>query len=327
MPMYMISAIAPRAIIQAAADALTWLDPTPAEAVDTKEETRESWRIDAYTRDEEQAYGCAGIIELFIDETQSATVKKLDDKDWVAVSLEGLPAVHAGPFIVAGAHELAKGFPGRIPLWIEAGLAFGTGHHGTTSGCLLALDQRARRKKMGKVLDIGTGSGVLAIAAIKRGAVSAIASDLDLESVRVARVNAENNHVTNRIKVLHAAGTNSAQIQRSGPYDTIFANILAGPLIGLSPGIAKLIRPGGAIILSGLLRHQEPSVRAAYDGHGLKLVNRIHRDGWSTLTYERPKGPPKNPKASADAEMKRLLEALKTGNRPMLNALLDFEGA
>ncbi len=322
--MYMISTTAPRAIIEAAADALTWLDPSPAEAVDAKEETRITWRLDVYTSSEEQAYGCAGIIELFGDGL-TATVKKLEDKDWVAVSLEGLPAVEAGPFVVAGAHELAKGHPGRIPLWIEAGPAFGTGHHGTTSGCLFALESRARRKKLGKVLDIGTGSGVLAIAAIKRGATSAIASDLDWESVRVAKINAENNHVSNQIKMVHAMGTTSALIQKSGPYDTVFANILARPLIGLSKEIARLTRPGGTVILSGLLRHQEPSVRAAYNGHGMKLVDRIHRDGWSTLIYEAPKRKAKPAKPGIGAEMKSLINAIESGRSDVLDEFLSFD--
>ena len=322
--MYMISVTAPRMVIDAAAEALTWLDPSPAEAVDTKEETRVTWRLDAYTSREDHAYGCAGIIELF-GEGLSSTVTKLEDKDWVAVSLEGLPAVKAGPFVVAGAHELAKGHPGRIPLWIEAGPAFGTGHHGTTSGCLLALEKMARRKKLGKVLDIGTGSGVLAIAAIKRGAMSAIGSDLDAESVRVAKINTQNNHVSNQIKMIHAKGTTSALIQKTGPYDTIFANILARPLIGLSKEIARLTRPGGSVILSGLLRHQEPSVRAAYNGHGMKLIGRIHKDGWSTLIYEAPKRKPAPQKPHIEAEVKALINAIESGRRDIIEDFFSFE--
>ena len=285
--MYMVTATAPREIVEAAAEALTWLDPSPAEAVDTKEESRTLWRISAYAFDFETAHGCAGIISLFGDEL-SPTVTELEDKDWVSVSLEGLPAVISGPFVVAGAHELAKGFPGRIPLWIEAGPAFGTGHHGTTAGCLLALEKQARGRKLGKVLDVGTGSGVLAIAAIKRGAKSAIGTDIDAESVRVSRINAANNKVANQIRFLEANGAKSALIRSTAPYDTIFANILARPLIGLSADLATLLKPGGAVILSGLLTHQEPLVRAAFAGRGLKLVDRIRQDGWSTLTYQKP---------------------------------------
>ncbi len=320
--MFIVSATAPRKLIEQAADALTWLDPSPADAVDTKEETRVTWRLDAYASTLEKAWGCAGIIELF--EGISASVQELEDKDWVAVSLEGLPAVHAGPFVVAGAHELAKGHPGKIPLWIEAGPAFGTGHHGTTAGCLLALEKLARHKKLGKVLDIGTGSGVLAIAAVKRGAISALGSDLDAESVRVARINAANNHVTNKVRMVHAMGTTSALIQTSGPYDTILANILAKPLISLSGDMASLLKPGGVVILSGLLRHQEPGVRAAFEGRGLILKDRIHRDGWSTLTYVRKI--PKAQKPSARSEdMTALAEVLRRGNGKLLSNLIDFE--
>lgn len=318
--MYIVSTIAPRHIIEAAADALIWLDPSPADAVDTKEETRVTWRLDAYAPDKDSAYGCAGIIELFGDGL-SASVQKLEDKDWVALSLEGLPAVKAGPFVVAGAHELARGHPGRIPLWIEAGLAFGTGHHGTTSGCLHALEAHARKRKLGRVLDVGAGSGVLAIAAIKRGAISAIAGDLDYESVRVARVNAQNNKVSSRMRVVHAVGTQSAAIRANAPYDTIFANILARPLIGLSGDIAKVLKPGGVVILSGLLRHQEPGVRAAYAGHGMKLVDRIHRDGWSTLTYQKPLMTRKPERALQFGDIKPYLEARKAGKLTGLSSV------
>ena len=319
--MYMVSATAPREIIQAAADALTWLDPSPADAVDTKEETRTLWRLDAYASDFETAHGCAGIIDL-IDDRLNATVKQLEDKDWVAVSLEGLPAVHAGPFVVAGAHELAKGHPGRIPLWIEAGPAFGTGHHGTTAGCLLALENVARRQKLGKVFDVGTGSGLLAIGAVKRGATSAIASDIDSESIRVARINGQNNKVANKVKFLTAWGTQSALIQTQAPYDTIFANILARPLIGLAPDLTRLLKPGGCVMLSGLLTFQEPGVRQAFGARGLKLVDRIRRDGWSTLTYQKPKVNTA-PARPALSEEQLLIQALEAGN---LSVLSEFDG-
>ena len=307
--MYIVSATAPRNVIEALADALTWLDPSPADAVDTKEETRITWRLDAYAQDEESAYGCAGIIEL-VDPDVNPVVQKLEDKDWVALSLEGLPAVHAGPFVVAGAHELARGWPGRIPVWIEAGPAFGTGHHGTTSGCLLALEKRARKGPLGKVLDIGTGSGVLAIAAVKRGASYAVASDIDAESIRVSKINGNNNRMGRTVRFLTATGTKSAIIQAQAPYDTIFANILARPLIGLSGDIAKVLRPGGAVILSGLLTHQEPSVRAAFNGRGLVLTDRIHKDGWSTLTYVKPKAKPVTKTPSLLADLKALMRAV-----------------
>lgn len=320
--MFIVSAIASRSVIEAASDALTQLDPSPAEAVDIKEESRTTWRIDAYAMTEELAHKCAEIIDP-IDPALNPVVQKLEDKDWVAVSLEGLPAVHAGRFVVAGAHELAKGHPGRIPLWIEAGPAFGTGHHGTTAGCLLALETHIRKRRLGKVLDVGTGSGVLAIAAAKAGAVSAIASDMDEDSVRVARINGVNNQVSNKVKFLTAMGTQSALIQKTAPYDTILANILAKPLIGLSGELARVLKPGGVVILSGLLNFQEPGVRAAYAGHGLKLVDRIHRDGWSTLTYQKPRKAKPARKSGMQAELRALIDALRTGDE---RALATFPG-
>jgi ribosomal protein L11 methyltransferase len=216
-----------------------------------------------------------------------ASVEKLDDQDWVATSLAGLPAVHAGRFVVAGAHELARIQGGKIPVWIEAGPAFGTGHHGTTRGCLEALALELRRRRPRSVLDIGAGSGVLAIAAIKAGANFALATDLDAESIRIARENRRNNAAGPKLKLLHARGADHALIRSSGPYDLVLANILARPLVRLAPDIATLVKRGGRVILSGLLNHQAPQVKAAYSGQGLLLVAQRKLNGWSTLTYQR----------------------------------------
>jgi ribosomal protein L11 methyltransferase len=203
------------------------------------------------------------------------------------MSLAGLPAVHAGPFVVAGAHELRRMSGGRIPVWIEAGPAFGTGHHGTTKGCLEALARLARRKSLGRVLDIGTGSAVLAIAALKAGATWALASDIDRPSIVIARENAKNNMSGPRLKLMVATGANHTAIRGQAPFDLVMANILARPLVRLSADIAAMVRPGGHVILSGLLTHQEPQVRAAYTGRGLNLVERTRLNGWSTLVYRR----------------------------------------
>ncbi len=284
--MYRVHCLLPRSEAERLSDILAALDPAPSSAVSVEEVSKTSWSLDAFCLDESSAHETAAIIAAESPGVRAA-VQKLDDKDWVAESLSGLPAVHAGPFVVAGAHELAKIRGGKIPVWIEAAAAFGTGHHGTTKGCLEALAFELGRRMPARVLDIGTGSGVLAIAAVKAGAGFALGTDLDAESIRIARENAKNNRMGRRLKLFVARGANHAIIRSGAPYDLVLANILAKPLVGLSPDIAKLTAPGGRIILSGLLVHQEPQVKAAYAGQGLKLVRRGRLNGWSTLTYER----------------------------------------
>ena len=284
--MYQITAKGARAPVETAWDALAWADPSPAGAVDAKEDGRGSWRLDAFAETEEEAEACVVIIEESAPEL-TARIEQVIEQDWVTLSLEGLPPVKAGPFIVAGSHALARQSPGKIAVLIEAGPAFGTGHHGTTLGCLLALDEVRRSRKVGKVLDLGTGSGVLAIAALKAGATSAIGTDIDLDSVRVANENARKNHVTG-FTAMHVTGANTPRIRQGWPYDTVFANILMRPLIGLAPDIAALTAPGGTIILSGLLHHQAPPVRNAFASRGLDFQKRIREDGWSTLVFRKP---------------------------------------
>ena len=284
--MYRVHCLLSRPDAERLSDLLAALDPSPASAVSVEEASKISWSLDAFCIEEDQANEAASIIEREVPGARAA-VEKLDDKDWVAVSLAGLPAVHAGPFVVAGWHELAHLEGGKIPIWIEAGPAFGTGHHGTTKGCIQSIATELKRKRPQRVLDIGTGSGVLALAALKSGVPYALGTDLDKESIRIAHENRKNNRVGRRLKLLHARGAHHALIRSRAPYDLVLANILAKPLVGLAPEIARLVKPGGRVILSGLLTHQEPQVRAAYSGQGLHLVNRRRLNGWSTLTYAR----------------------------------------
>lgn len=285
--MFKVTATGARADIEAAWDALAWADPSPAGAVDAKEDTFASWRLSAYAETEDAARACLDIIAS-TTQALSARYEALPERDWVAMSLEGLPPVEAGPFFVAGEHVIKTSSPGKVSITIEAGPAFGTGHHGTTLGCLLAFAETLKRRKPGRVLDLGTGSGVLAIAALKSSASFAIGTDIDEDSVETALENARTNNVASQFKAYTCAGTHHANVRAAAPFDTVFANILARPLVKLAPEIASVTTTGATIILSGLLRHQEPQVRGAFDGRGFILKSRIHRDGWSTLLYSKP---------------------------------------
>jgi ribosomal protein L11 methyltransferase len=209
----------------------------------------------------------------------------LADADWVALSLSGLPPVRAGRFFVYGAHDAGRVPAGAIALRIEAGAAFGTGHHGTTVGCLLAYDALLKSRPFNSILDVGTGTGVLAIAAARAGARSVVGTDIDPVSVRVAFANARLNRA--RCRFRNARGLNDPLVRREGRYDLVFANILARPLIELAGGIARAVKPGGAVILSGLLRAQARPVRAAYVACGFRCVRRLDLDAWTTLVMAR----------------------------------------
>jgi ribosomal protein L11 methyltransferase len=211
----------------------------------------------------------------------------IEDADWVAQSLAGLDPVPAGRFLVHGAHDA-----GRVPanahgIQVEAALAFGTGHHGTTKGCLMAFDGLLKQVRPRSILDLGTGTGVLAIAAAKALGLGVLASDIDRMSVVIARANASLNRVADRVRIIHANGLAHPYIRGNAPYDLVFANILAGPLVRLAPGIARTVRPGGHVILSGLLTSQERQVRAAYRIQGLMPVQKRVLDNWVTLTLRR----------------------------------------
>jgi ribosomal protein L11 methyltransferase len=208
----------------------------------------------------------------------------IEDADWVAQSLAGLDPVLAGRFFVHGAHDRDHVPANAVGIQVEAALAFGTGHHGTTRGCLLAFDRLLKRTRPQRVLDLGTGTGVLGIAAAKALHIPVLASDIDAMSVVIARENAALNRAGQAVRVLHANGMQDRHIQTAAPYDLVFANILAGPLVALAPSIARAVMPGGVVILSGLLTHQERAVRAAYRAQGLIPVGRIVLNNWVTMT-------------------------------------------
>jgi ribosomal protein L11 methyltransferase len=210
----------------------------------------------------------------------------VDTKDWVKASLDGLPPVDAGRFVVHGAHDRARIRPNRIGIEIEAALAFGTGHHGTTRGCLLALDRIAKAHRPRNILDLGTGSGVLAIAAARALHASVTASDIDPKAVQIARDNARRNRA--RAEFFQARGVATPRLRARAPYDLVLANILLGPLQRLAAPLARLIAPGGRIVLSGLLVAHESAALAAYRMQGLTLERRIVLEGWATLILRAP---------------------------------------
>jgi ribosomal protein L11 methyltransferase len=208
--------------------------------------------------------------------------------DWVRQGLAGLASVAAGRFIVHGAHDRA-GIPlNRIGIEVEAALAFGTGHHGTTRGCLLALDRICKsrgHRPAPRILDLGTGSGVLAIAAARALRGRALATDIDPSAVRVARANARSNRAGILLETVRADGVTALSVRRRAPFDLVFANILLGPLLRIAAPLRQLIAPGGSLILSGLLPAQANAAIAAY--RPLRLQRRIDLDGWTTLVFIR----------------------------------------
>ncbi|HZC56456.1 MAG TPA: 50S ribosomal protein L11 methyltransferase [Xanthobacteraceae bacterium] len=213
--------------------------------------------------------------------------ERIAAKDWVGASLAGLKPVAAGRFVVHGAHDRGCVAGNRIGIEIEAALAFGTGHHGTTRGCLLALDRicKMRSGAPPRILDVGTGTGVLAIAAARASRQSILATDIDVSSVRVAKDNAWHNRAGNFIAFRYANGVTAAAIHARAPYDLIFANILLKPLQHLAAPLRKILAPGGRIVLSGLLTSQANAALSAY--RPLALERRIELDGWTTLVLRR----------------------------------------
>jgi len=209
-------------------------------------------------------------------------------RDWVAHSLQGLAPVAAGRFVIHGAHHRNCVPPNRIGIEIEAALAFGTGHHGTTRGCLLALDRILNRRRPRRILDVGTGTGVLAIAAARATRRPVLAGDIDAVSVLVARDNARLNHVGALVEIIQANGLSDRRMRARAPFDLVFANILLDPLELLAKPIRRLAAPGARIVVSGLLPGHANAVLAAYRALGLVLERRILLDGWATLILLRP---------------------------------------
>ncbi len=280
-----IIARGPRAEAEAAAEAIdadVELEGATYSILE-EDEDRDVWRIDAFPTSDAEADALRARLADF--PALQVVSETLADADWLAMALSGLPPVRAGRFFVYGMHDRGRTPPNAVNLRIEAGAAFGTGHHGTTVGCLRAYDQLLKARRFERVLDVGAGTGVLAIAAARTHSGVVVGTDIDPVSVRIAKENAAVNRT--KARFVHASGLTHTAVRGAGPYDLVFANILARPLVSLAQPIRRALKPGGFAILSGLLRTQERQVRAAYLSRGFRLERRLHRDAWATLVLRR----------------------------------------
>jgi ribosomal protein L11 methyltransferase len=242
------------------------------------------WRVEAYYAEppepSEVAAGLSAVLPIALPLIELVEVP---DDNWVGISQAALPPVKAGRFTVHGSHDRAQIPQGPLAIEIDAGEAFGTAHHATTLGCLMTIDRLARRRRFQRILDLGCGSAVLAIAAARAWPSAVVAaSDIDPEAVRVAQGNVARNGVR-RIRAVCADGLPRGPRTGAGRYDLLIANILAAPLITLAPKLARAVEPGGMLVLSGLLTSQAPEVRAAYRAQGVIVVSELLIAGWSTL--------------------------------------------
>ena len=258
------------------------------------DEARGLWEASVYAGGEPDAELKNRVAQCLAQDFPDAAIEMevFGETDWIARSLEGLKPVRAGRFLVHGAHDRDAVRINDLAIELEAGQAFGTGHHDTTAGCLEMIDKVMRavpgtrgggRRGIGPVLDLGTGSGVLAIAAAKLGPVKVLATDIDPIATRVARENVRSNHVASRINCVTATGFHSTAFSRAGPFGLIIANILARPLMRMAPDIKRHLAPGGAVILSGILASQRRQVLAAYNGQGMRHIETLWRNGWVTI--------------------------------------------
>nr|WP_210326772.1 MULTISPECIES: 50S ribosomal protein L11 methyltransferase [Bartonella] len=210
-------------------------------------------------------------------------IEILPDIDWVSHSLEGLNPVRAGRFFVHGSHDRDKVKPGDLAIEIDAGQAFGTGHHGTTVGCLELIADVMEHEKPQNALDLGTGSGILAIGIALIKPIRILATDIDPIAIKVAKENFALNGVAKTITAITATGLDDEEIKKRSPFDLIVANILANPLIELAPQMVPALKKGGSIVLSGILEEQHDRVVKAFEAEGAKYIKTLHHEGWVAI--------------------------------------------
>jgi ribosomal protein L11 methyltransferase len=288
MPTYSaLTTLAGKDAAEALAEALEDLDPAPTGVgVFEIEDGSGLWEVGAYFLEAPDEIALALLAMAW--QAQPFALSELPEIDWVAKVRRELSPVEAGRFFVYGSHDADKVPEGRIALMIEATVAFGTGHHGTTLGCLRALDRMVDRGETARnVADIGCGTAVLAMAAARVFPEPVHASDIDEIAVEVALANAEVNGLADRIICLEAAGFDHPRLAAAAPFDLVFANILKGPLVELAPSMAAHVAPGGRAILSGLLVEQADSILAAYQAEGFLQLEREDIGDWTTLVLLR----------------------------------------
>jgi ribosomal protein L11 methyltransferase len=269
----------------AASDLLTGLAQPQALAVTLFEGGPAGFVVEAYYATEPALESVQVALSTVPGDLGEAILEAVPDQNWVALSQAALPPIAAGRFLVHGSHDRARAGARRTAIEIEAGEAFGTGHNATTALCLEAIDRLTRRRRFAHVLDLGCGTGVLAIAAARvLPGARVLAVDNDPLATAIARANARLNGVGRRVRVLDASGFSHPLLRPARAFDLVLANLLPGPLIELAPAMRRALRPGGIAVLSGLLDHQAREVGASYCAAGFRLLARSRRAGWTVLT-------------------------------------------
>lgn len=289
MPTYSaLTTLAGKAPAEALGDAMEALDPAPGGVgVFEIEDGSGLWEVGGYFEDAPDEVGLALLAAAH--GAKPFTVSEVPETDWVAHVRRELAPVVAGRFYVYGSHDADTVPEGGEPLLIEASMAFGTGHHGTTKGCLEALDRLIGEGfAPATVADIGCGTAVLAMGAARIWDAKILASDIDPVAVDVAQANVDANGLTGKVACLEAAGFGAPDLAAAAPYDLIFANILKGPLIALAPDLVANLAPNGAAILSGILNEQAEAVIEVYQGQGVVLADRRILGDWTTLVLKKP---------------------------------------
>lgn len=252
-------------------------------AITEIDEAKAIYEVSLYVEEDEKAVVKTRLAQILGVNQDEIEIEVLPDIDWVQHSLEGLNPVRAGRFFIHGSHDRDKVMPNDLAIEIEAGQAFGTGHHGTTVGCLELLAEVMANEKPQNALDLGTGSGILAIGMALIAPIRILATDIDPIAINVAKENFALNGVSDTITAITATGLDDNEITSRAPFDLIVANILANPLIELAPQMVPAKAKNGSIVLSGILEEQHDRVVKAYQDQGAKYIKTLHHEGWVAI--------------------------------------------